>query len=388
MTQTISRRQILKLSAAIATSAAAGRVAFAADPIRIAVFITLSGGASLFGASSRAAADYAAAQINASGGIMGRPLELTIADGGAAPAEVAKTATRMVIGKSVDIIVGSHDSAVRQAIEAAIRGKVPYIYTPVFEGGDCAPFTYFLGETPEQQVGASIESLVKRAGGKSFYLIGNDYVWPRATNDAVKAAVKRLGGTIVGEEYYPVGAANKFESSIEKIRAASPAIVLQTLVGGDNVNFNRTFANFGLSANILRMSCLLEENTLLGIGKEASDNLYSCMGYFAKLDLPENKAFIAGIAKTSSGTPAIQNTIAKSVYDGLAMAKAVVEKAKSVSAKDFDAAAEHTSFNTPSGMMTVKNRHTAKIMYLAKCSGTDFEVIETFKDIQTGQSCN
>ncbi|GAJ96787.1 substrate-binding domain-containing protein [Agrobacterium rhizogenes] len=388
MTQTISRRQILKFSAAIATSAAAGRVAFAADPIRIAVFITLSGGASLFGASSRAAADYAAAQINASGGIMGRPLELTIADGGAAPAEVAKTATRMVIGKSVDIIVGSHDSAVRQAIEAAIRGKVPYIYTPVFEGGDCAPFTYFLGETPEQQVGASIESLVKRADGKSFYLIGNDYVWPRATNDAVKAAVKRLGGTIVGEEYYPVGAANKFESSIEKIRAASPAIVLQTLVGGDNVNFNRTFANFGLSTNILRMSCLLEENTLLGIGKEASDNLYSCMGYFAKLDLPENKAFIAGIAKASSGAPAIQNTIAKSVYDGLAMAKAVVEKAKSVSAKDFDAAAEGTSFNTPSGVMTVKNRHTAKIMYLAKCSGTDFEVVETFKDIQTEQSCN
>ena len=50
--------------------------------------------------------------------------------------------------------------------------------------------------------------------------------------------------------------------------------MLITLVGADNVNFNRTFAGFGLDKDIARLSLLLEENTLLGIGAESSNNLY------------------------------------------------------------------------------------------------------------------
>jgi urea transport system substrate-binding protein len=184
-----------------------------------------------------------------------------------------------------------------------------------------------------------------------------------------------------------MGAANKFESSITKIQSASPAIVLQTLVGGDNVNFNRTFANFGLSSKILRMSCLLEENTLMGIGADASENLYSCMGYFANLKIPQNVAYLDAI-KQNGGGAAVQNTIAKSVVDGIFMAKAVIQKAQSTEPKAFDKAVEGTTFDTPSGSMTMIGRHTSKTMYLAHAKGTEFEVVETYENVPTQQKCN
>ena len=304
------------------------------------------------------------------------------------PAEAAKTAVRLLLSQKVDMIFGSHDSAVRQALEATIKGRVPYIYTPVYEGGDCAAHTFYLGETPEQQIAPSLPKLADFAGGKTFYLIGNDYVWPRTTNARAKEVIAKLGGKVVGEEYYPLGAPNKFDSSIQKIKSAGPAIVLQTLVGGDNVNFNRTFADFGLAGKMLRLSCLLEENTLAGIGKDASANLYSCLGYFSAIDTPENKAFLAAQKMKFGDKAPVQGSISIGLYDAFTMAKAVAAKAGSLDAAKFTAAADGVKFDTPSGMMTIHHRHTTKTMYLAKCEGTAFKVVETFNEVPTRQTCS
>ena len=57
-----------------------------------------------------------------------------------------------MLEENVDLFIGSHDSATREALVATIKGKVPYIYTPVYEGGECAFNTYVLADTPEQQI--------------------------------------------------------------------------------------------------------------------------------------------------------------------------------------------------------------------------------------------
>jgi urea transport system substrate-binding protein len=163
--------------------------------------------------------------------------------------------------------------------------------------------------------------------------------------------------------------------------------VLQTLVGGDNVNFNRTFADFNLSDDILRMSCLLEENTLMGIGKDASKNLYSSLGYFADLDLPQNKAFIGELSKKDGDKAPQQCTISKGLYDAFIFAGAVTAKSKSLAAKEFAAAAEGISYDTPSGPMTMTKRHTTKNIFLSTCEGTKFKVVESFTAVPMQQAC-
>jgi transposase-like protein len=43
---------------------------------------------------------------------------------------------RLTLDEKVDLFIGSHDSATREANIATIKGKTPYIYSPVYEGGE------------------------------------------------------------------------------------------------------------------------------------------------------------------------------------------------------------------------------------------------------------
>ncbi len=86
-----------------------------------------------------------------------------------------------------------------------------------------------------------------------------------------------LGGEVVGEEYAPIGPGNKFDDAVTRIKTAEPDLVLITLIGGDNIN--RTFAGFRLDSSIKRLSLLLEDLTLQGIGAESTNGLYSSMSY-------------------------------------------------------------------------------------------------------------
>ena len=386
-----ARRRILTAAAggAVLGSAPAFlRPAFSqGKDFKIGFFIALSGPASLFGPTQRACAELAAEQINKAGGILGRPVALLFTDAGGPPAETAKSAVRLMLEDKVDLFIGSHDSATREANIATIKGKTPYIYSPVYEGGECSRNVFCLGETPPQQAQPSIEFLSKEKKAKTFHLIGDDYVWPRKVNEQVKKFVAQAGGKIVGEEYVPFGAPNKFEEAVTRIKGAKPDAVVQTLVGADNVNFNRTFAGFGLDKSIARVSLLLEENTLLGIGAENSANLYSCMGYFANSPAEGAKKFRAEyMAKYGDKAPQLA-TIGADCYSALNLAKALFDKAGGADAKKLAAASEGLTFTSASGPVTMHGRQVDKDMYLAECKGTHFEVLKTIKAVKSGTAC-
>jgi urea transport system substrate-binding protein len=383
------RRRILSAAAGTAVLGTGWVVpAFAqAKDFKIGLFIALSGPASLFGPTQRACADLAAEKINKAGGIMGRPITLIPTDAGGPPAETAKSAVRLMLEDKVDLFIGSHDSATREANIATIKGKVPYIYSPVYEGGECSANVFCLGETPPQQAQPAVEFLSKERKAKTFHLIGDDYVWPRKVNEQVKKYVAAAGGKVIGEEYVPFGAPNKFEEAVTRIKAAKPDAVICTLVGADNVNFNRTFAGFGLDKTIARLSLLLEENTLLGVGAENSGNLYSCMGYFANNPSPAAQAFKAEyMAKYGAKAPQLA-TIGADCYSALNLAKALFDKAGSNDAKKLAAASEGLAFQAASGSETMRGRQVDKDMFLAECKGTQFEVIKTIKAVKSGTAC-
>jgi ABC-type branched-subunit amino acid transport system substrate-binding protein len=385
--KTVTRRGFVAAAAALMAAPAILRPARAADPFKIGLFYAASGPAALFGPTQKASAELAVEQINKNGGIMGRQIELLLADAGGPPAESTKTAVRLMLNEKCDLFVGSHDSATREALVATIKARIPYVYTPIYEGGECSPNTYVLADTPEQQVRPTIEMLTKEKGVKSVYLIGNDYVWPRKTNDRVKQYLAAGGGKVIGEEYVPLGAPNKFEEAVTRIKGAKPDAVVITLVGADNVNFNRTFAGFGLDKEMLRASMLLEENTLLGIGAENSKQLYNCMSYFSTVPGAVHDAFKAAYkAKFGEKAPQL-SIIGVDCYAGVQCAKALVEKAKGTKAEALMAASDGLTFNTATGPVTMQNRHPDKPMYLAECEGTNFKIIKSYDAVKSGETC-
>jgi urea transport system substrate-binding protein len=385
-----TRRALLAAAAAGAAFGAMPgliRPAAAAGDFKIGLFIALSGPASLFGPTQKACAELATEEINKAGGILGRQIKLIPTDAGGPPAESTKSAIRLILEENVDMFVGSHDSATREALVATIKGKAPYIYTPVYEGGECAFNTYVIADTPEQQIRPSVAYMMKDRGAKSVYLIGDDYVWPRKCNEHAKKYVADNGGSIVAEEYVPFGAPNKFEEIVTRIKSAKPDMVLITLVGADNVNFNRTFAGFGLDKDIARLSLLLEENTLLGIGPESSNNLFSSMSYYANAPGEANKKFKeAYFAKFGDKAPQL-GLIGADCYGGIYCAQALATKAGGTDAKKCMAASEGLSFPTAAGPVTMRGRHVDKTMFLATCKGTEFDIIKTFADVKSGDEC-
>ena len=387
----MNRREVLKTSiAAAALCVVAPRLlapsARAADPLKVGVLIPISGPAGLFGPSCRNCTALAVDEINAAGGILGRTVEPVFADVGGPPADATKAALKLWKGEGVEAFIGMHDSAVRGALTNLFKGQVPYVYTPVYEGGECSAGTWVLGETPTQQLEPVVPWMASNRGASRWYLIGNDYNWPRDTNAAAKGYIGAAGGTVVGEEYLPFTADN-FDSNLAKIKETGADAILVTLVGGASVGFNRAFASFGLPGQALRLGTLIEENTLAGIGAESSANLFSSAGYFASIDTPAANAFADAYAAAFGADAPVLNTLGESCYEGFKLLDALAERAGSLSPAEMDEAADGTSYDGPRGRATMQDRHVSQDIYLAAAAGVEFRVIETFPNVGAGNNC-
>jgi len=382
----MDRRQFL---ANVAATTAAGSVApsvFAADPLKVAVMLPQSGPAGLFGPSTKACAELAAETINARGGVLGRKIELLFGDAGLAPAEASQAALKLWKGSGAAAVIGMHDSAVRGALVGLFKGQVPYFYTPVYEGGECAKGTYINGETPQQQLQPVIPWIASERKPKKWFLIGNDYIWGRNTNAAGKGYIQATGAQVVGDEYLPFTVDN-FDASLARIRDSGADAVLVSLVGGASVTFNKAFASFGLADKALRLGTLLEENTLAGIGAANAKNLYSSAGYFANITTPAAKAFAEAYAKRFGPQAPALNGLAESAYEGFLMLEAMAKKAGSLSVAKLDAANEGVSYNGPRGAVTMKARHVEQDVYVADVDDKGFRVVKTFARVGSGQTC-
>ncbi|MGJ7609475.1 MULTISPECIES: substrate-binding domain-containing protein [unclassified Variovorax] len=380
----MDRRTFLHGIAAAAAASSAG--VRAASPLNVAVMLPMSGPAGLFGPSAKACAELAVQTINARGGVLGRTLKPLFGDAGLPPAEASQTVLKLWKGQGAQAVVGMHDSAVRGALVGLFKGQVPYFYTPVYEGGECARGTYVNGETPAQQLAPVIPWLAAERKPKKWYLIGNDYIWGRNTNAAAKGYIAQTGAQVVGDEYLPFTADN-FDSSLARIRDSGADAVLVSLVGGASVTFNKAFASFGLADKAIRLGSLLEENTLAGIGLANARNLYSSAGYFANIETPAAKAFSDAYFKRFGAQAPALNGLAESVYEGFLMLEAIAARAKSLDVAKMEPASEGATYSGPRGTVTMHARHVDQDIYLADVGDKGFRVVKTFPHIASGQTC-
>src|SRR3984885_8004106 len=250
------------------------------DRLRIAFLLPLSGPAGLWGPSCQTSAMLASREVNTAGGILGREIELVFADAGADPEQVADQTIDLIAENRAEAVIGMHISAVRVALVRALRGRLPYVYTPVYEGGERSPGLFMIGETPARQLKPAIHWLAEHRNARRWYLIGNDYIWPHVSHRAARRYVKETGGEGLGGDYVPFGCEDH-DTHLARIRKAQPDVVLVSMVGTDCVTFNRALAATGLARHMLRLSVASEENTLLGIGARQAENFYFTAGYLA-----------------------------------------------------------------------------------------------------------
>jgi urea transport system substrate-binding protein len=137
-----------------------------------------------------------------------------------------------------------------------------------------------------------------------------------------------LKGTVVGEEYYPLGH-TQFGSLINKIKLQKPDVVYAIIVGGSNVSFYKQLKAAGVTAEkqtLLTIS--VTEDELLGIGGENMVGFFAAMKYFQSLGNENNKAFVKAF-KAKYGEKSVIGDVTQAGYLGPWLWKAAVEKAGS-----------------------------------------------------------
>jgi len=384
MTITRSLSAGLLLAASVTAISA---IAFAAEPIKIGVPVGLSGANSVVAPSVVQSAQLAIEEINAKGGVLGRPLALEVADDASGAAGAQKAFDSLISQKKVDVLISMETSAARNAaLPIVARGKTPYIYTSFYEGKSCSPFMYVNAWVPEQQVPPIVDYFAKDKAAKKYFLIGSDYAFGRGMLAFTKAYVEKTGGKVVGEEYLPMDGSD-WTPIISKLKSAAPdALITSTAGGAPNVTLTKQLRAAGVKLPYGNLA--VDEGTAKSMGTDA-EGIYLSASYVTGIDTPANKTFLAAMAKKFGAELKTPNDLSVPEYEAVYAYKAAVEKAGSTESAAVLKALGDVSVPGPRGAIVMSKQHHAPLsMYLGQVQGDgSVKVIQSFPSVDPGEQC-
>lgn len=340
----------------------------------VALVFPMQGAAGIFGPTCELCAQLAAEEVNRAGGVLGKELRLLPVDGGAPAREVADRVAALVDLGVVQGVTGWHISSVRQALAPRIAHRVPYVYTALYEGGEHTAGVFLTSETPRDQLRPAMGLLTHERGARRWFVVGNDYVWPRRTARAAQRYAREYGGSVQGEVYLPLGT-HDFDAVLRRIERSDADAVLMLLVGSDAVRFNRAFAAAGLDARCLRLSTLMDENMLMASGPSATTDLYSTAGFFASLANQDTLDFHGRYAGRYGVEAPALGSLGESCYEGVLLLAALLKQAGTLDVTAIGASADTVSYEGPRGLLHLRGSHVRQRIYLARADGLDFDVV-------------
>lgn len=376
------------LSAGALAAALAAAPALADEqPIKIGIPVGLSGANSVVAPSVVQSSEYAAREINEAGGILGRRIELVVADDNSGAQGAQRAFESLVYEKEVDVLISMETSAARNAgLPIVNRGRTPYIYTSFYEGRSCSPWMYVNAWVPEQQVAPIVDHFMAEHGVESVYLIGSDYAFGRGMLEFTRDYVESKGGEILGEEYLPMDGSD-WTAIISKLKAADPdALITSTAGGAPNVTLTKQLRAAGV--DIPYGNLAVDEGTAKSMGGDAA-GIFISASYITGIASEENKDFLAGMEAMFGDDLVTPNDLSVPQYEAIHAYKAAVDAAGSTEPQAVIDALDDVSVTGPRGTITMdKQRHAPLTMYLGQVQEDgSVEVIESFENVDPGEQC-
>ncbi len=303
----LSRRTVLKTAAAAAAWQAVPRVARGAEPVKIGFDDTLTGTYAANGKNTLIGCQLAVEQINAKGGILGRPVELLVEDSTSGDAGTAVQKARKLIDRDrVSFMLGNVNSALSLAMaqvtsEKGIPHIVPGGHTDAVTGTACHWNVFRVCNTTQMEANAVAARLIKEFG-KKWYYITPDYAYGHTLQAGLEKAAKKLGGVMAGADLAPLGTTD-FSSYLIKAQAASPDVIIFLPQGADMINAMKQAVQFGLDTRFHRAGAQQELEALEGLPPEARVGTWVFEWYWKQPGVPHLDAFVAAIRKKTGKVP-------------------------------------------------------------------------------------
>ncbi|TWH41891.1 branched-chain amino acid transport system substrate-binding protein [Rhodococcus rhodochrous J38] len=294
------------------------------EAVRIGVLTSKSGPAAIYAMGVEHLAELAVDEVNAMGGIGGRPLEVLIADDATEPAQAAAETARM-IRAGCRAIFACTTSASFSAVTKTVGDRGIVVVQPVInEGGAEAGTVVRFGERPAAQVAALARPLMDDAGGRRWFLVGQRYSWSYGAHRAARRILADKAGHVVGQHYVPLGTAD-FGAVIERIRKSGADIVMSSLIGSDEVAFQRQCTDAGLRSTTRMLSLVMDESTYEHIGPGVTDGIWTALGYFESAAAAGNRDLVARYRQQYGRWAPPVTALSETVYEAVLQYARILE---------------------------------------------------------------
>jgi branched-chain amino acid transport system substrate-binding protein len=352
--------------------------ASAADPIKIGVVTPLSGTYSPIGQQVRWGLELAAKEVNASGGIMGRQIQLMFEDEEANPSVAVQKAEKLFESEKVDFLTGTVNSGSTLAVGQTAERAGKLIATTVsfadsITGDKCSPNVFRVNARAGQQSAALAAWVAKQKPKAKVYFLGPDYEMGRSTVATFKRTIEGLGATSVGEVFAPLDSKD-YTQYFGQLRQARPEVLYTSVAGNDTVRLLTQMQDFGLLGNLLVVgaSGTVTSQNIGAIGA-AANGFTTGVGYSTQIDNPANKKFVAAFNAAYKADPDLYGADS---YGLIYFYKAAVEKAQSTATDKVRTAMGDLKWATPQGEKTMRagDHQAIQPMYVVRVNGGKFNI--------------
>ncbi len=348
------------LAVAMATAFAAGS-AQAADPIRIGGIYLMSGSAASYGEFAKQGASLAIDEINAQGGVLGRPLAIQIEDSQGKAATAIQVARKMVYQDKVDLMMGLDSSGVAQGLVPVLPelGKpfmITHAATPDVTGKLCNKYTFRLSVNVNQNMMGAAD-IAADTGAVKWTTIGPDYAFGHQSWEFFSKYLKeKKPDAVLMEDQlaFPKFGAEDFTPFINSVMESKPDGILISLWGGDLVNFVRQANDRGFFKQGFKvlMSVGAATEVLTALGEQMPEDVWLGTRYwYGSWDNPVNAKFVDAYKKAWNQPPSYN---AEGAYMAVYSFKDAIEKAGSVEPDQIIAALSGLTVPAPTGDLTFR----------------------------------
>ena len=290
----ISRRGYLGACGAVVGGGLAGCSGLVGgddEPIRLAVLEDRSGGFAELGTSKWQASRLAIEELNDSGGLLGREIEILDPDPESDNARYKRLVRELLGSREIDAMWAGYASSTREAVRPLVNDHEQlYFYTTQYEGGVCDRYTFPVGATARQQLGSVLPYLVEEYGDRIF-TVAADYNFGHLSADWVEVLAAEQGASVVGREFVPL-ARTEFDGLLDRIEAAEPDLVMSMLVGDNHAEFYRTKAARGNELPVGTSTAMAQAFEHRRYDPPAFTGVHVGVNYMEELPTDRNRAFV------------------------------------------------------------------------------------------------
>jgi branched-chain amino acid transport system substrate-binding protein len=338
----------LALSLALASGAAA-------DPVKVGLITTLSGGGASLGIDTR---DGFLLGLKQAGGA---DVEVIVEDDQQKPGVAVQLADKMIQSEKVDVLTGIVWSNLAMAVVPAAVGQGKfYLSTNAapsqLAGAGCDPL-YFAASYQNDNLHEAAGAYANDAGYENVFIMAPNYP---AGKDSLAGFKRYFKGDVANELYTQVGQTD-YASEIAQIRASEADAVFFFLPGGMGISFMKQYANSGVDMPLIGPAFSFDQNILQAVGTAAL-GVRNTANWSKDIDNEANATFVTTYEAEYGRLPSIYASYG---YDTASLLISAMEKADVKDADAFRAALASADFASVRGKFSFgPNQHPIQDVYV------------------------